>query len=417
MKLSAGITILAALLCISTAAALAETETEKYLQRAAASYTRGELADAEKLLDKALTGDSESREAKALLVQVLLEQSATLIDNEKFEEALVPIRKALLLAPKNPSVQRLASMIGDALGISIADIEEEPKASSVSVAKKEPAKPAQKVQPKTKPAQPAQVSAPQMEASSVLIVRAGESKIAYIAISLAVLSILVILLYGWYLLSRTKSLAGTAQDIKRQLESGQPWKKQIEESSNNTQEELKRYWQKTKDTFEELFDARWEQERERMEQLLADKTKHSEETLRRELEDILARCANIVGDLRENLEAQPDSQLRVISNRVITAAANLYKYDATKALSTLRKLSKDKDPWVRINLVWALEKMDEPEPLEIGIGMLDDPDSRVQREVLKMLKSKSTNPGVQADARQRLEEMLKRIRRERGWII
>jgi HEAT repeat protein len=88
-----------------------------------------------------------------------------------------------------------------------------------------------------------------------------------------------------------------------------------------------------------------------------------------------------------------------------------------KALSTLRKLSKDKDPWVRMNLVWALEKMDEPEPLEIGIGMLDDPDSRVQREVLKMLKSKSTNPRVQADVRQRLEEMLKRVRRERGWII
>jgi len=417
MKLSAGITILAALLCISTAVVSAETGVGKYLQRAAASYTRGELAHAEKLLDKVLTENPENREAKALLVQVLLEQSATLVDNEKFEEALAPIRKALLIAPKNLSVQRLASMIGDALGISIADIKEEPKTTSVRVTKKKSAKPTPKVKPKSKPTQPTQVSAPKMETSSVLIVRAGESKTVYVAISLAILSILAIFLYGWYLLSRIRSLAGTAQDIKRQLESGQPWKKQVEESINNTREELKRHRTQTKDTFKQLFDAKWKQEHERMEQLLIDKTQRSEELLSRKLEDILARRVNIVGDSRKNLEAEPDSQLRVISNRVITAATNLYKYDAMKALSTLRKLSKDKDPWVRMNLVWALEKMDEPEPLEIGIGMLDDPDSRVQREVLKMLKSKSTNPRVQADVRQRLEEMLKRVRRERGWII
>ena len=417
MKLHPAIVIIVTVLCISGTIISEAAGSEKIIQRAAAFYVRGDLTRAENLLEQVLAEEPKSREARTLLVQVLLEQCAAFVDKNKYEEALTPIRRVLSLDPKNPTAQKLASLVEDTLGIKIEEEKEEPKTTPVRVTKKKPPAPAPKVKPKTKLTQPTRAPASQMETSTVLIVRTGESKIVYVAISLAILSILAIFLYGWYLLSRTRSLAGTTQDIKRQLGSGQPWKKQVEESIKNIREELKHYGQKTKDTFEELFDARWKQERERMEQLITDKAQHSEEMLSRKLEDILARRANIVGDSRENLKAEPDSQLRVISNRVITAATNLYKYDAMKALSTLRKLSEDKDPWVRINLVWALEKMDEPEPLEIGIGMLDDPDTRVQREVLKMLKSKSINPRVQADVRQRLEEMLKRVRRERGWII
>jgi len=417
MKLHPAIVIIVTVLCISGTVISEAASSEKIIQRAAAFYVRGNLIRAENLLEQVLAEEPKNLEARTLLVQVLLEQSAALVDKNKYEEALMPIHRALSLDPKNPTAQKLASLVEDTLGIKIEEEKEEAKTTSVRVTKKKPPKPTTKVKPKTKPTQPTQVSAPKMETSSVLIVRAGESKTVYVAISLAIFSILVILLYGWYLLSRIRSLAGTTQNIKRQLESGQLWKKQIEESTNNTQKELKRHITQTKDTFEELFDTRWKQECEHMEQLITDKTERSEETLRRELEDTLARRANIMGDSQESLKAEPDSQLRVISNRVITAATNLYKYDAMKALSTLRKLSRDNDPWVRINLVWALEKMNNPEALEIGIEMLDDPDTRVQREVLKMLKSKSTNPGVQADVRHRLEEILKRVRRERGWII
>jgi len=101
--------------------------------------------------------------------------------------------------------------------------------------------------------------------------------------------------------------------------------------------------------------------------------------------DPTARFEDMIARVSVNLEKRSDEQL-IRDGRNLTDPAYredaLYQYLARNGVDALpvikRALLEDTDTDLRVNLLWALEWLQSPECREIGLGLMNDRDHRVQ---------------------------------------
>lgn len=74
------------------------------------------------------------------------------------------------------------------------------------------------------------------------------------------------------------------------------------------------------------------------------------------------------------------------NNRVrANAVKALYSHNKELAMRTLRKMVQDRDSWMRLSAAWVLGEIGGPEATKILLTLIEDPDYKVQKRVLKSL--------------------------------
>lgn len=102
---------------------------------------------------------------------------------------------------------------------------------------------------------------------------------------------------------------------------------------------------------------------------------------------------------------------------MIKSAISLYQFNQELALNSLKEMTRNHNPAVRMNTILALSEISSPETVEILLNLIDEPDYPVKKTLLEALLKLRENPSLSEETRQKISSALREEKLKREWIF